>query len=222
MGAQEKGMFFGDIALIMSSGEAYYKLVTELKKRKINFISLSPTDPIPINVRAIITTELEKNKISDIYNLQKFVYNSDDEPALIIEQVIQLLMGKKTYDKLVFGVDPGKSIGLAVMVDGSILETQILSNIEDVAKKIVRIMNKIDSKEKKVKIGKGSSVFHSSFIKILKKELPPEAIIELIEEKGTTKHSRFLFQKKMPKDIDSAIRISLREGKEINRRRKNA
>lgn len=213
-------MISGDIAVITSSGRAYYKLVAELKKRERGFLSLTPNDPIPVNVRAVVTTERDKDKID---HPQVFVYDADDDPAQVVDRVVQSLTGRDRYSKLVFGVDPGKRWGVAVMGDGAEVKTKGLSSMEDVVKTIVTAVNRIDAKEKIVKIGNGAPAYQSVFIELLDEKLPLPVVMESVEEKGTTRHSGMrASQKNRSKDVDSAIQIAMRTGRKISRRQNNA
>jgi hypothetical protein len=213
-------MISGDIAIITSSGRAYYKLVTELKKRKITFLSLTPNQVIPKNVRVVITTERDQKAID---HPQVFVYTMDEDPSPVIDRVIQRLKGKDGYGQLVFGVDPGKRVGLVVMDDGSVVRTMILSSVEETAITIREAVNRMDAKEKIVKIGDGAPVYQGSLIALLDEMLPSDVVIESVEEKGTTRPPRGRpIQRRRAKDIYSAIRIARRNGREVTRRRNNA
>ena len=213
-------MISGDIAIVTSSGKAYYKLVTELKKRELTFLSLTPNDSIPKNVITVVTTNRDKKKVD---HPQVFVYAVDEDPSHIIDRVIQRLKGKDGYGKLVFGVDPGKRVGLAVMDDGLVVKTRILSSIEETATTILEAMNRMDAKEKIVKIGDGAPVYQEALIASLDEILPSDVVIESVEEKGTTRPSRTrLFHRRRAKDVYSAIRIARRNGRKINRRRNDA
>jgi len=213
-------MISGDIAIVTSSGRAYYKLVTELKKRELAFLSLTPNEVIPRNVRAVVTTEHDKKKVD---HPQVFVYAVDDDPSHIIDRVIQSIKGKNGYGKLVLGVDPGKRVGLVVMDDGSVVRTRILSSIEETATTILEVVNRMDANEKIVKIGDGAPAYQGALIELLDKALPSDVVIESVEEKGTTRPSRTrLFHRRRAKDVYSAIRIARRNGRKVNRRRNDA
>ena len=213
-------MISGDIAIVTSSGIAYYKLITELKKRELAFLSLTPNDAIPRSVRAVVTTERDKKKV---IHPHVFVYAVDDDPSHIIDRVIQSIKGKDGYGKLVFGVDPGKRAGLAVLDDGSVVRTRILSSIEETATTILEAVNRMDAKEKIVKIGDGAPAYQGALIALLDVELPSDVVIESVEEKGTTRPPRTrLFHMRRDKDVYSAIRIARRNGRKVNRRRNDA
>jgi hypothetical protein len=52
-----------EIAVATISGKAYYLIVNELKRKNVPFISLMPRQPVPIEVKVVITTEKEKELI---------------------------------------------------------------------------------------------------------------------------------------------------------------
>jgi hypothetical protein len=199
-------MSVGDIAIVTSSGRAYYRLVTELKKRGLAFLSLTPDQAIPKSVRAVITTERGQKMVDDP---RVFVYAVDEDPSPVIDRVIQRLKGKDGYGKLVFGVDPGKRVGLVVMDDGAVVRTRILSSIEETATTIREAVKSMDAREKVVKIGDGAPTYQGTLITLLDETLPLDVVIESVEEKGTTRQSRrYLFPRRRDKDIYSAIRIN--------------
>lgn len=213
-------MILGDIAIVTSSGIAYYKLVTELKKRGITFLSLTPNDAIPKSVSTVVTTERDQKTVDHPH---VFVYAVDEDPSPIIDRVIQSIKGKYGYGKLVFGVDPGKRVGLAVLDDGSVVRTRILSSIEKTATTILEAVNRIDAKEKIVKIGDGAPLYQGALIELLDGALPSDVVIESIEERGTTRPSRtHLFHRSKDKDVYSAILIARRKGRKVNRRTNDA
>lgn len=51
------------IAVATTSGKAYCLIVGELKRKSVPFLSLTPTERIPIEIKAVITTEKEKQSI---------------------------------------------------------------------------------------------------------------------------------------------------------------
>jgi hypothetical protein len=213
-------MILGDIAIVTSSGRAYYKLVTELKKRELAFLSLTPNQAIPKSVRAVITTERDQKTVD---HPQVFVYTVDEDPSPVIDRVIQRLKGKDGYGKLVFGVDPGKRVGLVVMDDGSVVRTRILSSIEETTTTIREAVKRMDAREKVVKIGDGAPAYQGALIALLDDALPLDVVIESVEEKGTTRPSRrYPFPRRRAKDIYSAIRIARRNGREVTRRGNDA
>jgi hypothetical protein len=213
-------MSSGDIAVMTSSGRAYYKLVAELKRRERGFLSLTPTDPIPVSVRAVITTECDKDQIT---HPCVFVYDAEDDAAQVVERVIQRVTGRAGYAKLVIGVDPGKRWGVAVLGDGAEVTTTVLSHVEDVVSTIRTAATRFDADETIVKIGNGAPVYQSAVIEHLDEALPRAVRMESVEEQGTTRSSVLHpAHKRRRKDADAAIHIARRPGRPISRRRRNA
>jgi predicted RNase H-like nuclease (RuvC/YqgF family) len=103
------------VAVATVSGKAYFLIVNQLKERNLPFISLVPGETVPTEVKAVITTEKEKHRI----NHEKIlVYDSETEPDALANEVMKILQGKKVYEKIVIGIDPGEVFGLAVIADG--------------------------------------------------------------------------------------------------------
>ncbi len=47
---------------------------------------------------------------------EKIVLSDESELEGVISRVTQMLQGKKSYDKIVIGVDPGEVFGLAAIL----------------------------------------------------------------------------------------------------------
>ena len=52
------------IAVATVSGKAYYLIVDELKKRNVPFISITPYEPVPMEIKVVLTTERERPLIN--------------------------------------------------------------------------------------------------------------------------------------------------------------
>jgi hypothetical protein len=80
-------------------------IINELKKRNMPFLSLTPNESIPIEIKAVITTENEQKQI----NYEKvLIYREGVEPEALIHEAIQIVQGKGSYDRLIIGIDPGE------------------------------------------------------------------------------------------------------------------
>lgn len=206
---------FGDIAVVTTSGKAYYRLVGGLRKRGLPFVSLRPEDAIPLSVKVVITTGEEEKKI---HFPKVLVYDEDKDPTDVIEQALQMLSGKSTYNQVVVGVDPGKTLGIAVMGDGNVLRSMNVFDTEEAAQKILRALNAINADTKKVRIGDGARDYQLKLVKLLDRSLPPDITLESVNEKGTTRTNETpLKHSHVPRDIMSAVRISMRRGSKIRR-----
>src|SRR4030066_1253318 len=129
------------VAVATVQGKAYFLIVNKLKERNIPFISLVPGETVPTEVKAVITTEMEKHRI----NHEKIlIYDSETEPDSVINEVMKILQGKEAYEKIVVGVDPGEMFGLAVIADGKVNETGNCFSIQEALTKVNSVMKNVD------------------------------------------------------------------------------
>ncbi len=203
------------IAVATVSGIAYYKLVNELKRRGIPFLSLKPSDPIPLDIKVVITTEEESSLIK---HQEVLTLNEHTNPAALVNEALRRIQGRRNPERVVIGIDPGKTSGLAVLEDGFVLETAVCYTIEDVINKISEVlMFKPKFSRVIVKIGNGAPFYTKKLSNMLDKMLPREVEIEIVEEAGTSRFFKEEKYRKRERDVVSAIRIAERRGKQLMR-----
>jgi len=204
-----------NIALVTISGKAYFRLVSEFRRRRLLFLSLAPKEVMPLNVRIAITTESEKN---DVHCSKILVYDESTDPSRVVDEAVQILSRKIKYREIIIGVDPGKMFGLAVFGDGSILKTAELTSVEKTAKEIIKILEVTKAAKKIIKVGNGAKLYQLRLFELLNKELLLKIEIESVEEKGTTKNIEKHFGRKRDMiNALSAVKISMRNGHRILR-----
>ena len=98
------------VAVATVSGKAYYLLVNELKDRGVNFLSLTPNEPIPSTVQVVLTTEEERKFIK---HPQVLVYQAKLSASVMVDEAIKLMRGTKAFETITVGVDPGKTFALS-------------------------------------------------------------------------------------------------------------
>jgi hypothetical protein len=205
------------VAVATVQGKTYFLIVNKLKEKNIPFISLIPGETVPTEVKVVITTEKEKNRIN---HEKVLVYNGETEPDALADEIRKILQGKEAYEKIVIGVDPGDVFGLAVVADGKVNETANCFSIQEVLKKTETIVKTVDlaATVVAVKIGNGVPAY-KDLLEALDAALQPEVVLEVVSEAGTShilnenKHRRGL------RDIASAIRIAGRTGYMYPRRK---
>jgi len=209
------------IAVATVSGKAYYLIVNELKKRNMPFVSLSPKEPIPVEVKVVMTTEEEKHLINHEKTL---VYREGTEPEVLINEALQIIRGKDYYDKVVVGVDPGEVFGLAVLADGKTIETGNCFSLEETVTKITTVLKNLENTPAtsvSVKVGDGVPTYEEELLRVLDGALPSKVMLESVGEAGTNRYASETKHRRGLRDIVSATKIAGREGHKYPRRKTN-
>lgn len=196
------------IGVLTSSGKVYLALVRELARRRIDYVSLLPGQPIPLDVKIVITTRKEE---SGIQEREIIVFEDDSNPRKTIDEALLMLLGKTRFRELVIGIDPGKLTGLAVLGDGLILETGTYTETKNLIDELEQILISFPSERIIVKIGQGAEKYGSVLMTSFASKFP-SVEIQIIEEAGTT-NGNIPIEEAIPRNIASAIRIALRRGK---------
>jgi hypothetical protein len=140
----------------------------------------------------------------------------------MVNQALRIVQGKETYEKLTIGIDPGEVLGLAVLADGKVIETQNCFSVNETLEKIKDLLKNIGNASDVsvyVKVGNGVPTCKEELLHVLDQALPPNAVLESVSEAGTShslnesKHRRGL------RDMVSAIRIAGRSGHTYQRRK---
>ena len=204
------------IALATVSGRAYYKLVNELKRKDLPFLSLKPWDPIPLNIKVVITTKEERHLLT-YPNVLIFEYESN--PTSVIDEAILVVQGKRSYEKVVVGVDPGKTYGVAVLGDDNVLETLNCSSLEETVNVILDGLKRVPATVRVVKVGNGAPAYKKELLHSLDETLPQETVIEIVSEAGTSSFMNETAHRRELKDAMSAIEIAGRKGQIFPRKK---
>lgn len=196
------------VAVATVSGKAYFLLTKELREKNLQFISLLPGETIPLEAKVVITTQEEKGLVNNGIIL---VYNPETDPSTVVNKAKRILQGKENYDKIVIGIDPGETFGLAVMTDGIVTETKVCCSISEVLDEIRSLMKDIGfpSTVISTRVGNGVPVYRALLEK-LDAELPKNVVLEVVSEAGTDRPS--VAHRRGLRDIASAIQIAGRAG----------
>ncbi|UCE96144.1 MAG: hypothetical protein JSV51_00610 [Candidatus Bathyarchaeota archaeon] len=205
------------IAVVTVSGKAYYLLVNELKKRNISFLSLTPEDRVPLDIKVVITTRKEHSKIKHKMILE---YEEDKDPVEVVDEAIRIVKGKKEYERLVIGIDPGQNFGIAVLGDGNVIETKNCTSSTRTVKEIKDVLRRIPAIHISIRIGNGAPSYAKELWRLLDEILPENIVVEFVREEGTSRSVGEIPQRRRKRDISSAIKISQRQGRVLSRHKK--
>lgn len=203
------------IAVATVSGRAYYELVNELKRKHLSFSSLKPWDPIPLDIKAVITTKEESQQIS---HPQVILFESGSNPESAVDKAILIVQGKRSYERIVVGVDPGKTYGIALLGDDRVLETRTSSILEEAVNLIVDRLKRFPAMVRVVRVGNGPPEYTKRLIRSLSEELPEEVVIEIVSEAGTSHLMSESANRRGLRDAVSATEIARRNGKVFPRK----
>lgn len=207
------------IAVATVSGKAYYLIVSELKKRNAPFLSLTPSEPIPVEVKVVLTTEKEKHLIE---HEKILVYNENTDVEAMINNALQTVQGRENCERLVIGIDPGGAPGLAVVADGKVIRTEMCSGIPEILEKVKKVIDSFEHMpmaSTSVKIGDGVPAYRQELLRALDVVLPQGITLETVSESGTSRHQNEAKNRRGLRDIVSAIKIAGRSGRAFKRRR---
>lgn len=196
------------IAVATVSGKAYYKVVNELKSRNIPFLSIIPGEPIPQSIKVVITTDGEKHLIN---HPKVLVYNVDEEASRVVDEALRSSMSKDLYGELIIGIDPGKTLGIAVLADGKVIRKEETTSMERTVDLALTEITRFPSKVKIIRIGMGVPEIAEEIARRLESSLPEDVSVEMVSEEGTSVSKHIELRKKL-RDSDSALRIALKEG----------
>jgi hypothetical protein len=203
------------IAVATVKGRAYYELVNELQKKNLPFLSLKPWDSVPFNIKVVLTTKEESSQIS---HPNVLLFEQGTNPESVIDEAILIVQGKQGFEKIIIGVDPGNSCGIAIIGDNKVLETFTASHIEDVAHLIVDSLKRFPADVKLVRVGDGIPEFTQNLLSYLDANLPETVLVEIVYEAGTSRLTNNDINRRVLRDTVSAIKIAGRNGRIFSRR----
>lgn len=172
---------------------------------------MKPTDDIPTEACVVITSPQESGLIRHDSVL---VYQG--RPEETVDAAIRHASGKKTYERLSIGIDPGLNYGVAAVGDGGLLRSKICMSPREVVEEVTGILNRFEARARAVKIGRGSDSSQTELAEQIYKRLPFDVSLELVDEQRTSVVSRGPFRTG-PRDVESAFRIAMRKGKIFQR-----
>ena len=189
--------------------------MNELVRKRLPFLSLKPWDNIPVGIKVVLTTNEESRQISHPHILS---LEQKPNPKFVIDEAILIIRGKQSYKKVVIGVDPGKTCGIAILGDSIVLETLTSTNIEDSVSFIMDSLNRFPAEFKIVRVGDGTPDYTKTLVQLLCAHLADNVSLELVREAGTSRLATKSVNRRVLRDVVSAIKIAGRNGRPFSRR----
>ncbi|NLX47419.1 MAG: hypothetical protein GXY70_04530 [Euryarchaeota archaeon] len=186
------------VAVVTEDFRFFYGAVRCLKEKGQPFISLGFSDPLPLNVELVITTEGERKRLRG-----RDVIASED-PVWAVKAALVLLQGG-SFNRVVAGVDPGPHPGVAVLGDGKVLLADTLLSPEEVAPAIRDLLSLVKTKELLLRVGHGDPTNRDRIINSL---WDVSRNIEVVDETSTTRRTEH-------PDADAAVVIAQSRGRPL-------
>lgn len=187
------------VALVTDDFRLYHDLAPFLEGHGIRVLGLKPGEAVPVSVRVLLG-----GPASDPRSV---AVRADREATLLA--VYAALDTRPTaqggYQKVVFGVDPGQVIGLAVLADGVWLHVAEARSGADATARLAAWATGLSAKRWEVHVGDGVPQGRS-LLPGLRKALP-QARVLLVPEEATSPYRPVTSSR----HTDAAILIALRE-----------
>lgn len=205
------------VAIATVEGKAYFLIINALREQRLPFVSLIPGEPVPSEVKVVVTTERERQLI---YHERILILHGESELDSLVNEVKRILLGKEAYDKIVVGIDPGEAIGLAVIADGKVIMESNCFSTPELVNSILKSLRNVNFSltSVSVKIGNGVPIY-KEILEGLDEALPPRVELEVVSEAGTNRPLKRNRRSRKIRHISSAIRIAARSGYVTPRRK---
>jgi len=184
------------IGLQTEDPRAYYEIIEALRERRLPFVTLEFSEPVPANVSVIITTEGERDRVA----FDRVV--TDPDPDMALSRAMVMLSGECEVKKLVIGIDPGKRPGFAAIGDGKLLRTSVAESPEGVRSLVDEMIRAHPNADVVVRIGHGDRTNRN---RIFNRLWDDGHKLEIVDERNTTKRSQ-------TPDEDAAVEIAMTPG----------
>jgi hypothetical protein len=185
------------IGVVVDDIKASYRVIRELKAKKIAFVLLKPGEQVPDYVTAVIICGDADGGVQ----YRGVSYNGDARNTVL--RAISLSRGREGFELVVVGVDPGESTGIAVIADGDFFEGYSVAKIL-AGEEIKMILSSYPASNFLFRIGKGR--VGRDLLSALRSD--PRAVIEFVTE--TKMEIPVVYRRKgMKKDVKSALIIAL-------------
>jgi len=188
------------IGLLTSNFSLYHDVIDILRRREIPFISLDFSNQIPSEVDIIITSE-EDAGIIDFD--KKIVCRENCNLETLIDKAEMMCYGENI--KIIFGIDPGDNIGIAIFGNEKFIRSFVAKSPEQASEFIKEYMEEMDANEVIVRIGNGARLVRNRIINFLINE---NLKIEIVDESTIPC---------MDDDALDAFKIAMAKGNEIKR-----
>lgn len=199
-----------NIKVATDDGNAYYDIVSRLKRTHLRFSSLSPGQIVDSAKELVITSRTENHAFG---GGAVPIEDLDKDPMIMEGQLLSRLLDESRR-RLLVGIDPGSRIGIAVFYDGRELGALTSSSVEESVESLVRLVKEVPHSSLSIKIGGGEPRTSLRLARSLRERLPQSASLEIVDESGTSGGKRGAIG--VTRDQLAAARIAFRKGTQFS------
>lgn len=162
-------------------------LSERLKKGGFSVEHISPGDRPSKGSIVVVTTEREE-KIKPTNYPHKVVLTRVETGNinLAISTITLGLEGKRIWDSVIVGVDPGLSIGVAVIADGSLIATLETREIKEAVNYVITSIKNTPAKMAIIRLGSTGGYRRVLLMNDLLNAKPNDVDLEIVDELETT------------------------------------
>jgi len=194
------------ICVATSSSTAYYTVVSRLRKAKLEFRSVVPSEGMD-DCDIVLTTARESPEFGD--RALDFERLSDD-PGVFKGQVVSRLV--RGTGSIMVGVDPGARIGMAAFYGEVNLAFDTFDSIPGLCRRVGEFVRSVPSRKAVIRVGSGNMALAVKIVRAMEGEVPGTPI-ELVDEAGTSDRSGRM--KGVQGDQSAAAKIAFRKGSSV-------
>ncbi len=186
------------VALVTEDFRRYHELVPFFEEHGIQVLGLRPGDEVPVAVRVLIDGPPDDPR--------SIAARADLEATWLA--VVAALDARRdgVYRRVIIGVDPGETIGLAVLADGAVFWVQQTRTADDAAARIQHWATGLEARSWEIHVGDGAPAIGQAFIEAAKRRTP-DIPCKMVAEEASSPTAPAT----MSRHTDAAIHIAMRE-----------
>ena len=198
------------IKVATDDGNAYYAIVSRLRRTHLRFSSISPGQPVDPVQDLALTSRMEAPAFG---GGAVAIEDLSENPLIMEGQLLSRLLDESRGDLLI-GIDPGLRMGVVVFYGGRELGALITNSVEKLVDLVTAVARGVPHASLSVKIGGGEPKSSVLLARLLRERLSQSASLEIVDESGTTSGKRGAIG--VTKDQRAAARIAFRKGAQFS------
>lgn len=166
------------VALVTDDFRLYHELAPFFQENGITVLGLAPGEPIPASARAVLGGPPDDPRTVPLH----------DEPEANWLAVMAALDPRRLgepYRKVTIGVDPGDTIGLAILADGTVFRVAECREPQDVERQIRTWMPALQAHAWRIHVGDGAPAVGEPLARHLARAFPDVPVATVPEEAST-------------------------------------